>query len=199
MNHTHAAIHINTPVTRVEGNLVNYNNTQASFDKIIITTDPNTALQLRQNPLPIEQRLLGGIDTGTMTSTLHQDPKTCPHGAMTLNLYDPQDQQSSPHVVTTWGQRTCFNFPLKTEHYVSIHETGKSPVKDEQILEQARFTVALPTFKTLKTLENIDQLNQRTDMRKQSIYYCGSYFSAFFYHEDAITAAIKLAKQLKEN
>ena len=193
---TQMTTRLNSPVTTVlrdgDSLLVRLDQEEERFDKVVFAIRPDEALALLDSPTKTEQRVLGGIDTNTLVSTLHRRPYDCEDGDITLNLYG--DERSSTHMVTTWGNKKCFGFDLQDEVYTSLHQADKSPIDSSDILAQRTFKVPVQTASTQSVADQVDRLNAESN----GIYYCGSWFCPSFYHEDGINSSIALGKMLRE-
>lgn len=163
---------------------------QLAVDKVILATRPDEALKLLSNPTKLETNLLSAITMGEIMSTLHKRPYGCHEEAMTLQLHG--NKLSEQHVVTTWNQAHFSGQTVTPARYVSIHEIDKQPIENKDIEHQVKFRIPLPTQSTFSVEDPINALNQAAS----NTYYCGSYNHAFFYHEDAISSAMKLADML---
>ncbi len=170
-----------------------YDGISEVFDKVVLAIRPDEALALLDNPTANETSLLKQIDVGSVITTLHKNSQYSYFGALTADVREQPGKD--PYVVSTLGQNTCFGYDLEDEHYVSIHQPGMHPVPDDQIIHQEELKIPLPTKSSIDALDNIDSLNNNSF----NTYFCGSYFGKYFYHEDAITSAIKVAKTLASN
>lgn len=169
---------------------LHYDGISEVFDKVVLAIRPDEALALLDNPTATETSLLKQFDVGSVVTTLHKNPQYSYFGALTANVCE--EKGKDPYVVSTLGQNTCFGYDLEEEHYVSIHQPGLLPIPDEQIMFQEELKIPLPTKKSIDALDKIDSLNDNN----LNTYFCGSYFGKYFYHEDAINSAIKVANIL---
>lgn len=166
---------------------VMYDDRKDEFDKVIIATRPDEALDLLESPTFNERQILSSVQVGKLCSTLHTASNFSHKGAITLNVRDKD--KCEPTLLTTWGQNTCFGYDLTREHYISIHEINENPIPEEYIIRQEHFRVPLPTAVSLKYLTKVNTLNANS----LNTYFCGSYFNSFFYHEDALESSIAVA------
>jgi uncharacterized protein len=194
VQHTPITYFTSTPVIQIERNDDNIQiitaEKQLTVDKLIMATRPDEALKLLNNPTKLEINLLSKITMGEIMSTLHKRPYGCHEDAMTLQLHG--DTRSEQHVVSTWNQQHFSGQTATPPRYVSIHEVNQQPIKIEDIEHQIKFRIPLPTTDTFSVEDPMRVLNQNA----LNTYYCGSYSHAFFYHEDAISSAMQLAKML---
>jgi uncharacterized protein len=192
VKHTPVTYLSNTPVIQVERDdhaiHIITANRRFTVDKLIMATRPDEALKLLNNPTKRETNLLSAITMGEIMSTLHKRPYGCHDDAMTLQLQG--DTLSQQHVVTTWNQQHFSAQAAVPSRYVSIHEVNRQVINDQDIEHQIKFRIPLPTAHTFSVEDPIGLLNEAA----LHTYYCGSYSNAFFYHEDAITSAMKLAE-----
>ncbi len=184
----------NTPITRIQrdNSLIKIVTPETDYevDKVLFAIRPDEALRCLDKPTALENILLQSIDVGEIMSTLHRNPYGCVDDAMTLKVEG--DVFEKQHLVSTWHHAHFSSKNSEPALYISIHETSQNPINDKDIEKQIKLRIPFPTVKTLAVIDQLDTLNQQ----QNNTYFCGSYFNAYFYHEDAIASAVKVAEQL---
>lgn len=160
------------------------------FDYVVMATEPSSALSLLSPLLAHEKAILENIETRQIKSVVHQNNRYIDGDNLTIKVNHRGDDFD---MVTTWGANGYFNMGLKQEYYTSIMSKEMEAVNDDEILRQEIMTVPLPSLKTLSAIESIHCLNNN----RLNTYFCGAYFSPFFYHEDAIQSAFNLVQQMR--
>ncbi|MDA8562114.1 FAD-dependent oxidoreductase [Gammaproteobacteria bacterium] len=190
---TNASFNNNTKVIKLKRNLKNIELTTKKsdyiFDKVIFATNPNQILKIIENPIKLEVETFNKIKTNSLLSILHTDKSLCYKNSMTIKVININ---KSSHVVSTWNQDIFSNKVLKKPNFISIHEDNMSCIDNKYILQKKKFHVAIPTISTLDTISNVQILNKLNN----NIFYCGSYTSPSFYHEDGLNSVNQIIKRI---
>lgn len=172
--------------------VVDGNGNSQTFDKAIIATHADHALQLLETPTEAERNLLGAFRYNINPVTLHSEENVMPTRkkawASWNYRYDRNNEQmaGSTHYWMNSLQRVSEN----RNYFVSVDYDGyidPSKVHWRTTYEHPRFDSAAIAAQPL-----LPKLNQ-----EGSIYFCGSYFR-YGFHEDAFTSALNVVQTLND-
>jgi predicted NAD/FAD-binding protein len=160
------------------------------FDKVVFACNPDQALKLLDSPTKKERELLGAWRYKDGKLVVHRDHR----------FFPPRDLTEAYTFLYTqrWeGFRTSVNGALWHQPYVSgdceylSTQHPNFPIKKDLVALEV--TLRTPVFdkRSCSTIQDLPALNN-----VNHTFYCGSYFG-FGLHEDAVTAAMAVAKHLE--
>ena len=161
------------------------------YDKVVIATHADEALNLIENPTEDEKIVLSNFSYKENTAYIHTDTR-----AMTKNKKawcswnsSIDDQNTKKNSITYWlnllqNLKCDENIFLTLNPYFDIDET--------KILKKVRFTHPYYDQKALDTQVHLPNLQNKKDT-----LFCGSYFG-YGFHEDGIKSSLEMLKNLND-
>ena len=181
-------------ITRVSrGVQVNYggNNEFFDYDKVVLATHANEALDLIKNPTDDEKKILSNFGYRENYAVLHSDENMMPKNKKTWSSWnsfvDPKDLSKSS---LSYWLNLLQNLNEKKNIFLTINPFKNIP--EDKIFKKIKFTHpyydidALNYQKRLKDIQN-----------KDNLLFCGSYFG-YGFHEDGIKSSIEMLKNFND-
>lgn len=158
------------------------------FDQVVIATHADTALELLQDPCPLEREILGQFPYQSNSAVLHTDTSVLPRRRTWAgwNLHVPND--GAARVRITYNMNILQKIPGPHAFNVTLNDPGAIPA--EKIL--GRFTYRHPQFGPGAEAAQ-SRHPELIGLRRTS--YCGAYWG-FGFHEDAMRSALAVAEAL---
>lgn len=162
---------------------------EARFDEVIFACPADAALQLLSDPTDDERRLLGAWDYKDGLVVVHRDDTNFPPEDE-RNLYCYLYTEREGRIETSIN--ACYNrqkgVSKKSKYLGTQHPNF--PIREDLTDFEKVFRTPIFDFGSVATIAELPSLNG-----KQRTYYCGSHFG-FGLHEDAVTSAVEVAKDL---
>ncbi len=189
-------IHVNRKAIKVsyqaDGKAVVHasDGTQQVFDRVIIATHGDQALALRDDPTPLEQRLLSNFKYQYNKATLHTDESIMPKAKLAWASwnYRIQEQNGKLEPSTIYWMNQLQQVSDKKNYFVSINPHDN--IDERKIIKEIDYEHPLFDVPAINAQAELHKLNENGP-----IYYCGSYFK-YGFHEDAFASAVQLCSQL---
>ena len=161
------------------------------YDKVVIATHADEALNLIENPTEDEKIVLSNFSYKENTAYIHTDTRAMPKNKKAWCSWNSSidDQNTKKNSITYWLnllQNLKFdeNIFLTLNPYFDIDET--------KILKKVRFTHPYYDQKALDTQVHLPNLQNKKDT-----LFCGSYFG-YGFHEDGIKSSLEMLKNLND-
>jgi len=161
------------------------------FDHVVIATHSDQALELLDDPTPLERQLLGAIRYQANPAILHQDATLMPRRQRVWSswnyLRDGNTAAEHSVYVTYWMNRLQGIDPAQP-----LFVTLNPPREPAQGKLRGRYLYHHPMLDNAaaKAQKRLWQLQGRGNT-----WFCGAYFGAGF-HEDGLQAGLAVAEQL---
>lgn len=190
-------VHLNAPVRSVvtAGNssvrLVGDGGEIGAYDRVVIATHADTALEMLADPTPLERALLGAWEYRSTSLVLHRDPTQMPRNKSawaSWNLRTAVDGRKTSHQITYHLNRIQ-SLRSDTDYFATLNP--RTSIARDSILREFSFRHPAPTAEAKRTQPELARLNE-AGLR----YFCGSYFGHGF-HEDAVVSARRAAERLR--
>lgn len=169
--------------------LVFDNGETKEFDKVIFACHADHAYKMLEQPTKIEEELLGVWKYKDGDVIVHRDGSSFPARPLSQAytfLYTVENGVFNTSVNgALWHEPSV---DKHTELYSSQHPNF--PIAEDKIELKEVLRTPMFDFNTAKIKDKMPQLNGQMNS-----YYCGSYFG-YGLHEDAVTSAINVAKEL---
>ncbi len=197
---------LNSPVLSIE-RLASANtggvriNTKAGaeyFDKVIIATHPNQALDMLAVPSPFEVRTLGSIRFHPNRAVLHTDESVLPtrKSAWAAWNYERSDSAlgSTPSHEAGSGSDVCLHYlinrlqPLPWQQSVIVSLNPVREISAEHILGEFAYDHPVFDHAAVKAQRQVAWLQGQ-----QNTFYCGAWMG-YGFHEDGLTAGVNAAR-----
>ena len=161
------------------------------YDKVVIATHADEALNLIENPTEDEKIVLSNFSYKENTAYIHTDTRAMPKNKKAWCSWNSSidDQNTKKNSITYWlnllqNLKCDVNIFLTLNPYFDIDET--------KILKKVRFTHPYYDQKALDTQVHLSNLQNKKDT-----LFCGSYFG-YGFHEDGIKSSLEMLKNLND-
>ncbi len=165
-----------------------------TFDKVIIATHGDQALELLESPDADQSRLLGSFKYEPNVATLHTDPSAMPRTRRawaSWNYRIDADDQGGSQTSTIYWMNSLQGVSERENYFVSIN--GEQGIREDAILKQIHYRHPLFDQAAVEAQKQLPGLNKRSP--DQRIYFCGSYFK-YGFHEDAFTSGLDVSRAI---
>lgn len=170
------------------------------FDKVIIATHADQALQLLEEPTSLEQEILSCFEYHETAVTVHTD-------AAIMNAqkdkwkswnYGQVEKEGEVHTFVTYYANQVHSFVSEKDYFVSL-DTPPIDLDPQKVIRVIRYRHPAYDMNTLEAQKNIHQLNETGP-----VYFSGTYFhvrnrgiDSYGFHESGISSALELVKKLQ--
>lgn len=163
--------------------------TSRRFDKAVIATHADQALQLLAPPTEEEQRLLSAWQYQNNYTVLHTDSSILPQQSAAWSAWNftrsAQGDASQPVFVTYYMNLLQ---GIKTTYHYCVTLNRHQKFQQGSVIAEFDYQHPQYTFASLETQAELPSLNG-----KNSLWFCGSYFG-YGFHEDAVRSAVAVGK-----
>ncbi len=181
-------------VKRISSGLQVYygrNNEFFQYDKIVLATHANEALNLIDNPLDEERNILSNFSYRENLAILHTDENIMPKNKDVWSSWNSfVDKNNTNKNSLSYWLNLLQN--LKNEKNIFLTLNPIKKISEDKILKKINFT---HPYYDQKALDN--QKNLKNIQNKENILFCGSYFG-YGFHEDGIKSSIEMLKNLND-
>jgi predicted NAD/FAD-binding protein len=163
-----------------------------SFDKVVIATHADEALNLLADPTDDERRLLGAWRYSVNQTVLHSDTSWMPSNRQawaSWNVFRAARSRTDAPVTLTYFMNRLQRLPTPRPYLVTLNPF--KPISEKKIIARMAYTHPIFTFESLRTQPELHTLNG-----VRNTYYCGSYFR-YGFHEDAARSGVQVAAALE--
>jgi predicted NAD/FAD-binding protein len=163
---------------------------QETFDRVIIATHGDQALQLLEAPTNDEQRLLSCFKYQYNKATLHADEGIMPKTKLAWSSWNYRIQMQNGQLTpsTIYWMNQLQGVSDKKNYFVSINPHDN--IDPKKIIREIDYEHPLFDAPAINAQAQLHKLNQNGP-----VYFCGSYFK-YGFHEDAFASAVQLCSQL---
>jgi predicted NAD/FAD-binding protein len=163
---------------------------QETFDRVIIASHGDQALQMLAEPTADEQRLLSTFKYQYNKATLHTDESIMPKTKLAWSSwnYSIRKQNGKLTPTTIYWMNELQGVSDKKNYFVSINP--HDDIDPAKIIKEIDYEHPLFDVPANNAQAELHKLNE-----SGPIYFCGSYFK-YGFHEDAFTSAVNLCSQL---
>jgi predicted NAD/FAD-binding protein len=172
------------------------------FDKVIIATHADQALQLLEKPTDLENKLLGSFKYHETAVTLHTDSVIMNRDKSKWKSwnYGQVKREDKVYTFVTYYANMVHNFTAQKDYFVSL-DTPPIALDDDKVIKVIKYRHPEYDMNTLEAQKQIYQMNETGP-----IYFSGTYFhikkrgiDSYGFHESGISCALEIAKQLKKS
>ncbi|WP_121808255.1 NAD(P)/FAD-dependent oxidoreductase [Mucilaginibacter kameinonensis] len=188
-------IHINrkaVKVTRANSKVTVYasDGTAEVYDRVIIATHGDQALNLLEAPTVDEQHVLSCFKYQYNKATLHTDESIMPKAKLAWSSWNYRIQQQNGQLApsTIYWMNQLQGVSDKKNYFVSINPHDN--IDSKKIIREIDYEHPLFDVPAINAQAQLHKLNQ-----SGPVYFCGSYFK-YGFHEDAFASAVQLSSQL---
>ncbi len=187
-------VYVNTPVKQIIRHptgiqLLGANGELGDFDKVVLATHSDQALQLVAKPSALEERVLSAFRYASNEVVLHTDTRVLPPNKRAWASWNYWVRSiGQPKAVLTYDMNRLQNLNSKENFCVTLNATDA--IDPEKIIR--RFNYSHPQYspETLKAQSLQAELNRQN----ANILYCGAYWG-FGFHEDGVRSALDMCRQ----
>jgi uncharacterized protein len=154
-----------------------------SFDRVVVATHSDQALQLLGDPTSTEASILGAIRYQRNTATLHTDARMLPTNPRARASWNYAVDAGSRHAtVTYWMNRLQ---SIRSGRPLLVTLNRRDSIADHDVL--AEFEYQHPVFDTVA----IRAQRRRHEIQgRRGIFFAGAYWG-YGFHEDGVQSAIE--------
>jgi predicted NAD/FAD-binding protein len=180
-------------VARVEDGieLIFADNSRQKFDKAVLATHADQALNLLDQPTDDEYRLLSPWQYQKNYTVLHTDSSILPAQRSAWSAWNftraTKESDSQP-VFVTYYMNLLQGLTAKKHYCVTLNR--HQDFQPGSVIAEFDYQHPQYTFSSLSTQAKLPQLNGQSN-----IWYCGSYFG-YGFHEDAVRSAVAVGSEL---
>jgi len=162
----------------------------AEYDKVIITTEADRALDLLADPTSLEQELLGAWSYNDGLIVAHGEIERL--AALQETGAFPYNTLNGIYDFLYTGSGDTFNTSVNgiTSRNVVVTQYPNFPISKDKIYFKQVFRTPIFDEASINTGYRLPELNANG-----TTYFCGSYFG-FGLHEDVMDSAVAVARQL---
>ncbi|MAJ45447.1 MAG: FAD-dependent oxidoreductase [Candidatus Marinimicrobia bacterium] len=157
------------------------------YDKVIIASHSNQALELLEDPSALEAEILSSIPYQDNSAVLHTDTSVLPTRRTAWSSWNYNlDQDSNSPMAMTYNMNILQNLKSKSTYCVTLNNSEL--VNDKSILKKLKYEHPLLNIESSKAQTRKNEING-----KNNTYYCGAYWGNGF-HEDGVVSALEVCK-----
>ncbi len=162
---------------------------QIEFDRVVIATHADQALQLLADATPDEKRLLGSWKYSRNETVLHTDDNVMPpsrNAWASWNYRRGAAHSGNEAVTVTYHMNRLQRLRTKKQYYVTLNCSDL--IKEEHVIRRFVYTHLIYSQSAISTQPELVNLNGACHT-----YFCGSYWG-YGFHEDAVRSALSVAR-----
>ncbi|HTB06896.1 MAG TPA: FAD-dependent oxidoreductase [Bacteroidia bacterium] len=190
-------VRLNDPVVKVskkDGKAIvrTKSGVETEYDKVIIASHGEEALNMLYAPTTDEQRLLSNFKYQENRTVLHTDESVMPKNKRVWSSwnYRMEEKYKQMHASTIYWMNSLQKVSQKKNYFVSLNDPGN--IDPKKVLKVIDYHHPLFDVGAIQAQRELKTLNERGP-----IYFCGSYFR-YGFHEDALTSSVELCDSLKK-
>jgi predicted NAD/FAD-binding protein len=179
-------------ITRENGKVTVHaaDGTSQVFDRVIIATHGDQALNLLAQPTADEQHLLANFKYQYNKATLHTDESVMPKAKLAWSSWNYSIKMNNNKLepTTIYWMNQLQGVSDQKNYFVSINPHDN--IDPKKIIREIDYEHPLFDVPAINAQAELHKLNQ-----DGPVYFCGSYFK-YGFHEDAFASAVNLCSQL---
>lgn len=161
------------------------------FDRVILATHADQALNILTRPSDTQARLLSPFRYQRNHALLHVDESVMPRARRAWASWNYRVEPSG-RAATHYWMNALQNVSHKKNYFVSLNSEHSIP--RDKILYETTYEHPVFTRETSKAQQALPTLNAYSP--DQRVFFCGSYFK-YGFHEDAYVSALDTANCLQ--
>lgn len=163
--------------------ITNLHGQQFLFDKVIVATHGNQALELLSDASDKEKQLLLPFQYQLNKATLHTDASIMPNVRSVWSSWNYRTEMIQNELVAscTYWMNSLQDVSKKKNYFVTINDPGC--IDKQHIIKEIMYEHPVFTVEAMEAQARLPELNQNG-----RVYFCGSYFR-YGFHEDALMSA----------
>ena len=161
------------------------------YDKVVLATHADEALDIIENPLEEEKNILSHFKYKENIAIVHTDENVMPKNKKVWSSWNSCIKSENPEKNSlTYWLNLLQNLNCNKNIFLTLNPT--SQISENKILKKVRFTHPYFNQKALDFQKKLNLLQNKKD-----ILFCGSYFG-YGFHEDGIKSSIEMIKFLND-
>ena len=161
------------------------------YDKVVIATHADEALELIDEPLEEEKKILSNFSYKENIAYIHTDSRAMPKNKKAWCSWNSSidDKDTKKNSISYWLNLLQ---NLKCEEDIFLTLNPYFEIDKSKILKKVSFTHPYYDQRALDTQHELSKLQNQRDL-----LFCGSYFG-YGFHEDGIKSSIEMLKNLND-
>jgi len=161
------------------------------YDKVVIATHADEALNIIDNPTLDEKEILKNFKYRNNFAIIHSDDSVMPKNKQTWCSWNSSiNKDNLEQTSITYWLNQLQNLKINKNIFLTINSFKKIP--EDKIFKKVKFTH--PYYDNTALL---NQTNLNKIQNKKNILFCGSYFG-YGFHEDGIKSSIEMLKNFND-
>ena len=161
------------------------------YDKVVIATHADEALNIIENPTIEEEKILKNFKYRENTAIIHFDDSIMPKNKKAWCSWNSSmSKDNIEKTSVTYWLNKLQNLKIDKDIFLTINPFREIP--KEKIFKKVKFTHPYYDSDALSNQQNLNKIQN-----KKNILFCGSYFG-YGFHEDGIKSTIDMLKTLND-
>ena len=161
------------------------------YDKVVIATHADEALNIIENPTSEEAMILKNFKYRENTAIIHFDDSIMPKNKKAWCSWNSSmSKDNIEKTSVTYWLNQLQNLKIDKDIFLTINPFREIP--EEKIFKKVKFTHPYYDSDALSNQNNLNKIQN-----KKNILFCGSYFG-YGFHEDGIKSSIDMLKTLND-
>ena len=161
------------------------------YDKVVIATHADEALNIIENPTSEEEKILKNFKYRENTAIIHFDESIMPKNKKAWCSWNSSmSKDNIEKTSVTYWLNQLQNLKIDKDIFLTINPFREIP--EEKIFKKVKFTHPYYDNDALSNQNNLNKIQN-----KKNILFCGSYFG-YGFHEDGIKSSIDMLKTLND-
>jgi predicted NAD/FAD-binding protein len=161
------------------------------FDRVIIATHADQALEMLDSPSALQHALLSPFSYQVNHTVLHTDHSVMPKDKKVWSSWNYRViGKENPRGICTYWMNSLQGISEKVDYFVTLN--GADRIDPGKVIRAFDYEHPVFTVEAMKAQERLHELN-----KQGRVYFCGSYFRNGF-HEDAFRSAVEVCALIKE-
>ena len=162
-----------------------------NYDKVVIATHANEALDIIDNPTVDEKEILKNFKYRENKAVIHFDESIMPKNKKAWCSWNASMRKENINETSvTYWLNQLQNLKINREIFLTINPYKK--ISDDKVFKIVNFTHPYYDNAALSSQNNLKKIQN-----KKNILFCGSYFG-YGFHEDGIKSSIEMLKTLND-
>ena len=161
------------------------------YDKVVIATHADEALNIIENPTSEEAMILKNFKYRENTAIIHFDDSIMPKNKKAWCSWNSSmSKDNIEKTSVTYWLNQLQNLKIDKDIFLTINPFREIP--EEKIFKKVKFTHPYYDSDALSNQNNLNKIQN-----KKNILFCGSYFG-YGFHEDGIKSSIDMLKTFND-
>ena len=163
------------------------NGNKYDYDKVVIATHANQAINMLEEPTKLEKKLLSVWEYSENDTILHSYDKFMPQDNQLWGSWNFLKRDNNRSMIT-YNMNRLQSLQSSNNYFVTLNTDIEIPEK--YVHYKTSYTHPKYTSESINTQTDLPLLNGA-----HNTYYCGSYFG-YGFHEDAVRSAVDVVTEI---